>query len=471
MTVDPAEPLLDPQTGEESPPTLCEKLCACGICLIFTPLACLGMCCCCAASTAESAVNKAQGKRWDATQNKWVVDKLDEEGEEIEKFSRDDDDILKAVKEEGAESNLATSTVKVKETEYYDVLGVPTDAPESKIKKQYYIKVSFEFACCVLFCIFSMWYMSHSIIFREAREWHPDRNSSEEAKVKFQAIGEAYQVLSDEKLRKVYDREGKDGLSGDKTEVAIGQIDASLIFTFLFGNDSFNDIIGRLQLVTQTLVGGSPAEARITSQQMVELERRRVVRLALSLRDRIQAFVDGDEHGAKSSWKSKGEELVEVRYGEQILNTVGTTYKLIAKQVIGSWSEGLDAKVQAAGMQIDAAKNAATAAQNREASSEDELPAMIEMMWNITVIDISTTLREVVMKVCKDVSVSNEIRKKRANAIFELGTMWESLKTKDAGRKLQSVRKMYASATAAAMDATLEKVRKEEEAAQKKQGE
>eukprot|EP00804_Cyclotella_cryptica_P025178 CCRYP_016977-RB/>CCRYP_016977-RB protein AED:0.06 eAED:0.06 QI:226/1/1/1/0.5/0.33/3/103/444 len=444
MTVDPAEPLLDPQTGEESPPTLCEKLCACGICLIFTPLACLGMCCCCAASTAESAVNKAQGKRWDATQNKWVVDKLDEEGEEIEKFSRDDDDILKAVKEEGAESNLATSTVKVKETEYYDVLGVPTDAPESKIKKQYYIK---------------------------AREWHPDRNSSEEAKVKFQAIGEAYQVLSDEKLRKVYDREGKDGLSGDKTEVAIGQIDASLIFTFLFGNDSFNDIIGRLQLVTQTLVGGSPAEARITSQQMVELERRRVVRLALSLRDRIQAFVDGDEHGAKSSWKSKGEELVEVRYGEQILNTVGTTYKLIAKQVIGSWSEGLDAKVQAAGMQIDAAKNAATAAQNREASSEDELPAMIEMMWNITVIDISTTLREVVMKVCKDVSVSNEIRKKRANAIFELGTMWESLKTKDAGRKLQSVRKMYASATAAAMDATLEKVRKEEEAAQKKQGE
>ncbi|KAL7521702.1 hypothetical protein ACHAWX_006380 [Stephanocyclus meneghinianus] len=441
MTADPAEPLLDPQTGQEiRPPTLCEKLCTCCIFLIFTPLACLGMCCCCAASTAESAVNKAQGKRWDATQNKWVVDKLVEEGKEVGQFSMDDDDILKVVKEEGTESDLTTSTVKVKETEYYDVLGVATDAPESKIKKQYYIK---------------------------AREWHPDRNSSEEAKVKFQAIGEAYQVLSDEKLRKVYDREGKDGLSGDKTEVAMDQIDASLIFTFLFGNDSFNDIVGRLQLVTQTLVSGSPAGAKVTPQQMVELERRRVVRLALSLRDRIQAFVDGDEDGAKAIWKSEGEELVEVRYGEQILNTVGTTYKLIAKQVIGTWSEGLDAKVQAAGMQIDAAKNAATAAQNRDVSNEDELPAMIEMMWNITVIDISTTLREVVMKVCKDTSVSDEIRKKRANAIFELGTIWESLKKKEAGGKMQSVRKMYASATAAAMNATLEKVRKEEEEAQK----
>jgi curved DNA-binding protein CbpA len=302
-------------------------------------------------------------------------------------------------------------------------------------------------------------------LFLQAREWHPDRNSSEEAKVKFQAIGEAYQVLSDEKLRKVYDKEGKDGLSGDKTEVAVDQVDPSLIFTFLFGNDSFNDIIGRLQLVTQTLVGGASSESKITKQQMIELERRRVVRLAASLRDRIQKFVDGDADGAKAAWKAEGEKLVEVRYGEQILNTVGTTYKLSSKEIIGSWSEGIDAQVQAAGMKVNAAQAAATAAQTRETSGDDELPAMIEMMWNITVIDISTSLREVVMKVCKDTSVSGDIRKKRANAILELGTIWEGLKKKDAGAKMQSVRKMYASATAAAMDSAFEKARKEGEEA------
>lgn len=189
------------------------------------------------------------------------------------------------------------------------------------------------------------------MLYDQARQWHPDRNSSEEAKVKFQQIGEAYQVLSDEKLRKVYDRDGKDGLSGDKTEVAMDQVDPSLIFAFLFGNDSFDDIVGRLQLVTQTLSGDGDTKdkANIPPAQMAELEHRRVIRLALSLRERIKKYVDGDVDGAKTDWTTKGKELVEVRYGEQILNTVGTTYKLAATQVIGSFGEGFDAKMKAAG--------------------------------------------------------------------------------------------------------------------------
>jgi hypothetical protein len=330
---------------------------------------------------------------------------------------------------------------------------VAVDAPESKIKKAYYI---------------------------EARKWHPDKNpDDEEAKAKFQAIGEAYQVLSDEKLRKIYDRLGEEGLSGDRTEAATANalVDPSLVFTFLFGNDSFDGVIGRLQLVTQTLVGGSPELANaFTRAQMVELERRRVVRLAVSLRDRLGRHVDGDVPGALAEWKTEGERLVEVRYGEQILNTVGTTYKLVATQILGSWSEGLDAKMKATGMQVDAARNAATAAQKQQQGGggggpggdggEDSLPAMIEIMWNITVIDVSTTLREVVMKVCKDACVPDDVRKRRAKAVLELGTLWEGLKTKktsDGGGADRSVRNLYASATAAAMDAALERARREEE--------
>jgi len=388
-------------------------------------------------------VNKARGRRWDGTQNKWVVDQLEEEAAEVDKLPKDDDDILKLAKEEAGDdekppaASAADASAGVKETEYYDELGVSADASDSKIKKAYYI---------------------------QARKWHPDKNQSEEAKVKFQAIGEAYQVLSDSKLRRVYDKEGKDGLSGDKTEVAMDSVDPSLVFTFLFGNDSFDLIIGRLQLVTQTLVGGSnPEEAagKITRQQMVELERRRVVRLAVSLKDIIQTFVDGDAEGAKAQWTTKGEELVEVRYGEQILNTVGTTYKLVAKQIIGSWSEGMDAKVQTANIQMDAAKNAANA--NQTAQTGGDLPAMIEVMWNITVIDISTTLREVVMKVCKDSSVTDSVRKKRAHAILELGALWGGMKKKESDEMQKSVRNLYASATAAAMEATLDKAKKEEE--------
>ncbi|XP_039818128.1 chaperone protein dnaJ 10-like isoform X5 [Panicum virgatum] len=61
----------------------------------------------------------------------------------------------------------------MKDTRYYDVLGVDPSATESEIKKAYYVK----------------------------------------AAEKFQELGEAYQVLSDPTQRQVYDSHGKDGIS------------------------------------------------------------------------------------------------------------------------------------------------------------------------------------------------------------------------------------------------------------------
>lgn len=40
----------------------------------------------------------------------------------------------------------------VKETEYYDVLGVSPTATEADIKKAYYMKVNFEFHPCDRMC-------------------------------------------------------------------------------------------------------------------------------------------------------------------------------------------------------------------------------------------------------------------------------------------------------------------------------
>ncbi|XP_077515579.1 dnaJ homolog subfamily B member 6-like isoform X2 [Amblyomma americanum] len=49
-----------------------------------------------------------------------------------------------------------------------------------------------------------------------ALKWHPDKNpdKKEEAERRFKEISEAYEVLSDDKKRKVYDRYGKEGLNG-----------------------------------------------------------------------------------------------------------------------------------------------------------------------------------------------------------------------------------------------------------------
>ena len=48
-----------------------------------------------------------------------------------------------------------------------------------------------------------------------AMKYHPDKNpNNKEAEENFKAVNEAYQVLSDDKKRDIYDRYGKDGLNG-----------------------------------------------------------------------------------------------------------------------------------------------------------------------------------------------------------------------------------------------------------------
>lgn len=76
------------------------------------------------------------------------------------------------------------------EEDYYDVLGIQRSANEKEIKKAYR---------------------------KLAMRWHPDKNpsSKEEAEVMFKKIAQAYEVLSDKKARKMYDRFGKSGLQGN----------------------------------------------------------------------------------------------------------------------------------------------------------------------------------------------------------------------------------------------------------------
>ena len=68
---------------------------------------------------------------------------------------------------------------------YYKILGIDRKATKRDIKKAYH---------------------------KMSLEYHPDRNKSPNARDKFALIAEAYDVLSNEEKRRIYDREGKEAV-------------------------------------------------------------------------------------------------------------------------------------------------------------------------------------------------------------------------------------------------------------------
>jgi len=95
------------------------------------------------------------------------------------------------------------------ELDYYKLLEVEKSADQKTIKRAYR---------------------------KLAMQYHPDRNQGDsEAEEKFKAINEAYEVLSDDEKRRLYDRYGKEGLKRSGYQGFSGADDIMDIFEDLFG--------------------------------------------------------------------------------------------------------------------------------------------------------------------------------------------------------------------------------------------
>ncbi|KAG7348343.1 DnaJ protein [Nitzschia inconspicua] len=392
------------------------------------------------AATPNAVIAPTRGCWWNPNEGVWVKTNLLEEERWIKDQPEFDQDILgdEVIPEDHRpkdDNNLGIPTKKVKDTYYYDKLGLDPGVDSDMIKRRYYII---------------------------ARKYSPDRaGANKKAQNEFQEIGRAYTILMNPDLRAKYDRVGRETLWEDEEEPP--DVDPFMLYTLLFGSEKFNDYIGKLAAVTSARVGDEKHK-KITMAKARLLQKRRVTRLALKLAERLQKWAEDDlQSSALADWAAEAENLCDASYGVELVHVIGKVYTLSAVQFLGALNKGVGmpsisdwARKHSEGFRLSTEKLAhkvsnmggdkdkvslhqhvATAIEKSEGDSDLEDLAMdalkksrlhktaLNLLWKQTVVDITSTIHESAQMVLNDHSVPSDIRKRRAKALEACGGIFE----------------------------------------------
>lgn len=320
----------------------------------------------------------------------------------------------------------------VKDTHYYDVLEISPTAPQSEIKKAYYLA---------------------------ALKYHPDKNldNKEEAERKFKAVGEAYQVLKDEAMRKKYDEFGMESVAPEG-----GFMDAGQFFRQMFGGEAFADIIGESTLasvMTMAMHDASDPEAqqltkeqqeqrqREMQAQMEKQKKERELELTEKLKKKLSLFTEGlyNPEEYKELCTKEANNLKNESFGKELLQTVGYVYSSKAKQYIGKSTlfglPGFYHSVKEKGHIVSEVWSTLSTAHRiqtetkRQAeqgvtqlSPEQELENVKEIMWKLSALDVEAVLRQVCENVMeRDQQADEKLKKKRAQALKIIGDSYKAV--------------------------------------------
>jgi curved DNA-binding protein CbpA len=288
---------------------------------------------------------------------------------------------------------------------YYEILGIEKSATQVEIKRAYY---------------------------KKAKEWHPDKNpDNPHADEMFKLINEAYQILSDEQKREMYDKYGKDYLRSAEG----GEVDISFAFKMLFGAGKFDDVIGEMSFFSSILEEGASEEAK---QKQEKAQQERIAQLATNLRFiKLEPYINGSKEWIHVIEKDIKEKL-EVPGGASLLLHIGYIYVQEAKQHDNRWF-GLESFVSELSEKghivseaislVSEARKLQIAQQQLEGSQDTgtQMRALnqgINLVWKLGKLEIEQTLRQVCEKTIQDCN-EKRTKKKLLDGLRKLGEMYQ----------------------------------------------
>lgn len=439
------------------------------------------------ANTVEAVNASKAGMQWDQEKREWIFYYLNKDKTEVEELEA----AIKAAKDgtSGDASKTDMNEKKVKDREFYDLMGVSTNASPGDIKKAYY---------------------------KEARKCHPDKCPDDpDAAKKFQTLGYAYQILSNEQSRATYDKNGKpDSNSAD----AANEIDPLVFFAVMFGSHLVEPYVGELWIATTAdtmmkdameqqqamdtenmteeeaaaLLAGKTTST--TSEEMLLKQRKREVKCALNLREKIMPYLEAKDEDDlitfKTSVQSEAATIAATSFGATFLVTIGFALQVEGEEFLGFQNTALGVgghaarwkktrkttqnnfKLMGAGInaattgrkamkevetaqramdekraqdnvniQLGGDANEGESAMDEEQAKlaaqklEETIPALLELAWAINIRDISRTLKHACKKLFTDAEVPMATRIQRAEAIRIIGEEFFNIGKANGGEK------------------------------------